>query len=173
MRRLVLAGPLLVWLGAGCGAPAAPPFSLKTPKGEVVTSASLRGHVALVYFWASWAPPSRLGLAQVSRVQRAYAARGLTVVTIAVADDPVQVARAAKGAGSNLAVLLGDDGIVRDYFPAGRGDLTLPLTLLLDPRGRVVGRFSGYQGRDDLAPAIEVALGPGPDGSATVVTASQ
>jgi len=35
-----------------------------------------------------------------------------------------------------------------------------------------VGRFSVYQGREDLAPAIELALGPGPAGSATVVTAS-
>jgi len=168
----MLAGPLLVWLGAGCGAPAAPPFALKNVKGELVSSDSLRGRVALVYFWASWAPPSRLGLAQVARVQRAFAARGLMVVTIAVADDPVQVGRVAKGFGPNLAVLLGDDGIVRDYFPSGRGDLTLPLTLLLNPRGRVVGRFSGYQGREDLAPAIELALGGGQGGSATVVTAS-
>ena len=164
---------LVAGLFAGCGPPAAPSFALKNLKGEVVTLESTRSRVTVLYFWAAWSPPSRLGLVQVSRLQRAYASRGLALVTVTVADDPVQTARVVKGMGPALVVLAGDDGIARDYFPGG--DLTLPLTLVLDPRGRVAARLPGYQTADDLRPAVELALAKAEGrtgGGATIMTAS-
>src|ERR1044071_8473664 len=100
MRRKVLATLLFAGLCAGCGPPAAPPFALKNLKGEVVALADVRQRVTVLYFWASWSPPSRLGLVQVGRVQRALGGRGLAVVAITVEDDPVQTARVVKGQGT-------------------------------------------------------------------------
>jgi peroxiredoxin len=171
MRGVVPAGVLIAFLSSGCGPPQAPAFELKNLKGEVVSSGTLRGHVAVVYFWASWSPPSRLGLVPLNKVARSAAAQGVTVLAVAVSDDPVQVARSLKGTGvSSVSVLLGDDGIVENYFPGRGGDLTLPLTLVLDARGRIARRLSGYQAGDDLAAVIDQVVAGKRHDSGTVTT---
>lgn len=168
MRRAWIA---VVLLAASCGPPVAPSFELNNLKGEPFASASLRGRVAVLYFWASWAPPSRLGLAQINRIARAAERRGIAVVTVAVEDDPAQVARALKGGGVAVPVLLGTDATVKAFFPGG-GDLTLPLTLVVDERGRIVDRMTGYRGMDELAAALDRATGDATAGTATRIADS-
>jgi peroxiredoxin len=166
MRRAFFAGSLLAVCVAGCGPKAAPSFELKTLKGDTVSSASFKGQVTVLFFWASWAQPSRLALAQVNRFARSASRQGVAVVAIAVADDPAAVTRALKGSGVTVRVVLGDEGTVKDYFPGG-GDMTLPLAVVLDARGRIVERLSGYQSTEDLGAAVAKAAGEPGGGSAT------
>jgi len=46
------------------------------------------GSVLLVDFWASWCAPCKASFPAYSRIQAAYAARGLAVVAIGVDDSP-------------------------------------------------------------------------------------
>lgn len=96
-------------------APAAPAFSLPTTAGSVALD-SLRGHVALVDFWASWCTPCRQSFPWMADLQRRYAAAGLRIVAVNVDKD-----RSAAAA-------------FLDHYPA-------PFTVAFDPAGRTASAF--------------------------------
>jgi len=142
---------------AGCsGSPVgkpAPAFELKDRTGKVCRLADLAGHPAVVYFWSTWAPPSRLGITQMTRLQAAYPRKDLAVVAIAVRDDGRQVARFLKDTRVNFPVLLGTTTVEDAWF--GPSGPRLPTVFLLDAHGRIAAVFAGYQRKEDLAPAVE------------------
>ena len=149
-------------LFSGCSDPlkgrTAPAFQLEDRAGKAFSLADYRGKTVMLYFWATWAPPSRLGMAQMVRVQADYRKRNLAVLAVAVRDDKKQVGTFLKGTPVNFPVLLGTTGTEQSYF--GSDGLKLPVVLLLDDRGVVRERFTGYQDREDLVPAIDKVVEP-------------
>lgn len=71
-------------LAAGTKAPA---FTTTTIDGKHFSLASLRGHVVLLDFWATWCGPCQMATPTLESLSKTYKSKGLRVVGISV-DDP-------------------------------------------------------------------------------------
>lgn len=70
-------------LAAGTRAPA---FSTKTVGGKLLTMKSLRGHVVLLDYWATWCGPCRMATPTLEALHRKFGGGGLRVVGMSVDD---------------------------------------------------------------------------------------
>lgn len=131
----------------------APAFSVKDRSGKDFMLEDFRGKPVILYFWSTWAPPSRLGMPQMVRVQAEYRKKNLVVVGVAVRDNAKPVFRFLREMSLNFPVVVGTTTIEEAYF--GRAGIKLPMTLILDGKGMVREQLVGYQSREDLVPLLE------------------
>ena len=150
MRTLLLAmlltANLLPALAVGAGAVVpgqpAPDFALKNVAGDNVRLSESRGDVVLLSFWANWCGRCSDQLAQLDQLQKFYAARGVRVIAVNIDRDGQPVREAA----SRLNLLMLHD---RDQSVARQYELSdLPMTVLVDPHGKVRYVHQKYRGSD-------------------------
>ena len=160
-QQLALAGAGVLAGAAGLGwslwrAPADEPLPadwwalrFDKPEGGELALASLRGQAVVLNFWATWCPPCIKELPEFDRLHRAYSARGVQVVGLAV-DGPTPVrqflARQPVSFAVGLAGFEGTDLSRRLGNNAG----ALPFTVVIDRQGRVRHRKLGETKFDEL-----------------------
>ena len=64
-----------------------PVWSVTDLKGRTWTSASLRGKIVVLDFWATWCSPCRREMPILNKLQHEYASRGVQVIGLSV--DPI------------------------------------------------------------------------------------
>jgi len=154
---VVLVAALAVVIGVGAAtrqssaprraAPALPTQALRPP---AVTLASLRGHPALVNFWASWCHPCAKEAPELARLGRE---RSVRLVSVDTGDDAADARRFVAHYGWSFPVLRDDSGSVRERY-----NITgLPTTFALDARGRIVRTLTGPQTVGSLKAALRAA----------------
>jgi cytochrome c biogenesis protein CcmG/thiol:disulfide interchange protein DsbE len=135
--------------GGGNGHPA-PPLPGDHLSGAPVTLASLRGHPALVTFWASWCEPCESEAPALERFARSLGARA-KLIGVNWSDPSVSAARSfVKRYGwtfPNLRDPQGASGLA--YGVTG-----LPTTFAIDSSGRVRATLRGPQTQRTLASAL-------------------
>jgi thiol-disulfide isomerase/thioredoxin len=107
--------------------------------GRPVRLTDYRGRVVLLDFWATWCEPCLEEIPTFIRWQKQYGPAGLTVIGISMDDTAQPVRRFLKKNPTGYPVVVGDVELARLYG----GVLGLPLTFLIDARGRVAGRYAG------------------------------
>jgi peroxiredoxin len=122
----------------------APDFSRTDFSGKTVHLADYRGRLVLLNFWASWCGPCLEEMPRFFGWQRAYGARGLQIIGVSMDDDAAPAIRLLARRPAPYPMVLGDVQLGETFG----GVLGLPLTFLIDPQGRIAGR---YQGGADLA----------------------
>jgi thiol-disulfide isomerase/thioredoxin len=124
-------------------------------EGNHHTLADLRGKVVLVDVWATWCPPCRQSLPEVADLQKEGGDRYMVL--------PISVDRGgwgdvkpflAQNPQLGLTAYLPDGGKAMDAFGDIRG---IPTTLIVDRKGRLVQRWSGY-GKGMAKRALDEAL---------------
>jgi thiol-disulfide isomerase/thioredoxin len=116
-----------------------PSFEVITPEGEAVMLAEVLGPATVVFFWTTWCGYCRQELVELQRIAETDDPRGLGVVAVNL-DPP----------GSSLQAFLRRLGVslpvytVRPATARTLGIETVPLTLLVDGRGRIIHQFVGY-----------------------------
>ena len=129
----------------------APDFALKDTAGNNQRLSEWRGEVVLLSFWAEWCGRCSDQRRQLEALQAAWAGRGVRVVTVNI-DREAAAARDAA-AGSKLLVLRdSEQAVARQYALA-----ELPLTLVVDPHGKVRHVHEKYRGGDAALYDEEVA----------------
>ncbi len=122
------------------------PFELEHIGGGRMASDDLRGRVVLVNFWASWCAPCRHELPALDTLQQSIADPDFAFITM---NEDVNVMNAADFLEEHrfdFPVLLGKGNLRTRYHYIG-----LPFTVLLDREGRVVQRWIGYAGEEQLS----------------------
>lgn len=111
-------------------------------EGNRHTLAEFKGKVVLVDVWATWCPPCRRSLPEVAELQRAG---GDAYVVL-----PISVDRGGWGDVKPFLAQNAHLGLTA-FLPAGAGALDafgeisgIPTTLVVDRRGRLVQRWSGF-----------------------------
>lgn len=118
------------------------PLAAFTLDGRETTLGEFRGKVLLVNFWATWCAPCLRELPSLDALQSALGGNGFEVVAIAAdarGGQAVKEFMARLGVRS-LAPYV--DERLRLMSALG-GDNSLPVTLLIDRRGREIARRTG------------------------------
>ena len=116
--------------------------------------AAHKGHPVLINFWATWCEPCREEMPALQRLAKRWQARGLTVITVAVADNPRQVSDTLEKLNVQLPVIHDPEQQIIQRW----GVSFLPTTLILDARQRI--RLRGQGAIDWDAAAIDRQLQP-------------
>lgn len=120
----------------------APDFALKNTAGDNLRLSESRGEVVLLSFWAGWCGRCTDQLQQLELIQEQYAARGVRVIAINI-DHETQPAQDAARRLNLLVLHDSDQSVAREYDLAD-----LPLTVLVDPHGKVRYVHEKYRGGD-------------------------
>ena len=128
----------------------APDFALEGIGGRA-TLADFAGSKTLVNFWATWCPPCRAELADLTAHANELTAAGVKLAAISV-DDPAdrdKVRQLASESRLPFPVLFADDATVNAYTVLNeqlfdrRRSLAIPTRFLLDEQGRIVKVYRG------------------------------
>jgi peroxiredoxin len=118
----------------------APDFELKTLDGERVRLAELRGHPVLLSFWASWCPPCRSELPELSAIKQQFQGKGLVV--LGVNDEGRGPARKYSEEAGLTFPTLDDSGLKAHRLYRVR---SIPTLFLIDKNGKVVLFLKGAE----------------------------
>jgi thiol-disulfide isomerase/thioredoxin len=157
MPSKVLAALAFAFLAGTAGAaglvadPARPLPSIRSGAFAQLLSEQ-KGAPLVINFWASWCGPCRDELPSLQRLAERWRARGVSVLTVAVADRHEQASRFLWDAGVTLPLLDDADQSAARAF----GVRALPTTVILDRDHRVAARARGAIDWD--APVIERQL---------------
>jgi thiol-disulfide isomerase/thioredoxin len=156
--RVALAALILALLAYGLLAHAsnrrqlAPALPTHTLSGQPTTLSELRGHAAVVVFWASWCPGCKAEASAVERFARSPAGRG-RVVAIDYSDGGNGWRGFLRQYAWTFPVLADPDGVTGDAFRIH----FLPTTVFLDPEGRIAATAAGAQSVASLTRGLAAA----------------
>lgn len=131
----------------------APDFSLRDIEGGSVSLERQRGKVTLLNFWGSWCGPCQVEVPALAQLDKAYRARGLDIVGIALAErhGADGLRRWCKAHGAEYRQALATDAI-RDAY----GHIEdVPVSVLIDRQGRIRYRWEGDRDYPTFRAAVE------------------
>lgn len=115
------------------------PFTDET--GATHSLTDFRGKVVLLNFWATWCIPCRTEMPTLDALQAAMASKDFTVLTIASGRNPQgQIARFFDQANVTHLPRYQDES---QRIARGMGVIGLPVTVLIDRKGREIARMIG------------------------------
>ena len=142
----------------------APELTLKDLDGKDLSLAQYKGKVVLVNFWATWCEPCQVEIPWLIEMQQKYAAKGFTVLGIAMDEEGASVVTPwvnkerfdVNGSKSqmNYPIVIGDDAAA-DKFG---GLLGYPTSVLISRDGKVIKRITGIISYDEISKSIESQL---------------
>jgi cytochrome c biogenesis protein CcmG, thiol:disulfide interchange protein DsbE len=150
---VVLLAGLLPGMAAAQDRIQVPDFSLKTIDGETWTLKQNAGSVLVLNFWATWCGPCRTEIPYLVKLQDEFEKRGLKVAGINLDEDaPAEVRNFAVDYKIDYPVLMPEPG-----SPFAQAE-KVPMTLMIDARGRLAKKYFGAVPEEVLRKDIEELL---------------
>ncbi len=127
--------------------PLAPEFEFSDEQGLPLTLHDYQGKILLVNFWATWCAPCVYELPALDRLQEKLGGDDFEVLAISIDLQGMErVQPYLKNLGIHTLQPLADPS---NSLARAAGAISLPTTLLLDRRGRELGRITGPAEWDD------------------------
>ncbi|MGH8398132.1 MAG: TlpA disulfide reductase family protein [Gammaproteobacteria bacterium] len=134
-------------------------LSMDDLSGKSHSLADWHGKVLLVNFWATWCPPCLHEVPLLVKLQAQYAAQGFQVVGIATDEQSEQDVRDfVKQMVVNYPILMSDNQSAEIIAALGGTFRGLPVSILLDPNGKVIKIHSGELEPDEAENLVRNAL---------------
>ena len=141
-----------------------PDVTLKDLDGKDLSLSQYKGKVVLVNFWATWCEPCQVEIPWLIEMQQKYAAKGFTVLGIAMDEEGASVVTPwvqkerfdVNGSKSqmNYPIVIGNDAAA-DKFG---GLLGYPTSVLVSRDGKIIKRITGLISYDEISKSIESQL---------------
>jgi len=137
--------------------PPAPGVAFTTLHGERLDTASLRGKVVLVNFWATTCSTCIAELPKLIATHEKFKARGLETLAVAMDYDPPEQVRAFVEKNALPFIVVPD---ARGEAAQAFGGVRLtPTTFLIDRQGRIQKKYLGEPDFDELNALLEELIG--------------
>jgi thiol-disulfide isomerase/thioredoxin len=143
------------------GAVPEPAASLTALDGSAHTLRELRGHPAVVNFWATWCGPCREEMPLLQKMADAYAAKGVTFIAISIDQPAARAKIPAMVAKRGLHIPIWTGASLDTLKQLQLGEI-VPATLVLDEIGYVIGRIEGEARERDIRSRLDWILGGKP-----------
>lgn len=119
-----------------------PPAVLNALSGKSGKFSDFRGKPLIINVWASWCGPCRAEMSSLENVSRRFGSgKQLNVIGISTDDDAYAARSFVKEAKLSFNNYLDNNVILENMLGAN----TIPLTILVDARGRVLQKVRGSQ----------------------------
>jgi thiol-disulfide isomerase/thioredoxin len=150
-RRLTLAAALIAGLTPGFAQAAdpqpvpwpkqrpTPPLQLPALDGPAWTSASARGQLLVLNFWASWCEPCRSEMPSLELLAERHQAHKLAVIAINFRENEAAIRRFVQQSALTLPIVRDVDGAAARAF----GVRIFPSTVLIGRDGRAIFTVTG------------------------------
>jgi thiol-disulfide isomerase/thioredoxin len=112
-----------------------------------------RGRPLIINVWASWCGPCRQEMASLERLAWRGDARPFDIIGISTDDDPAAARRLLASTNATIGHFIDQ----RLFWETMLGASQLPLTVMVDARGRVMDRVYGAQQWDGPDAAKRIA----------------
>jgi cytochrome c biogenesis protein CcmG/thiol:disulfide interchange protein DsbE len=129
-----------------------PDLGYITSDGQAYTAKTLKGKVVVVNFWATWCPPCKKEIPDLSRVYDRYKSQGVVMLGV-MTDSPTEPVLAAFRAQYNMTypVVRATLDIVDAFHEPDR----LPTTFIYNKKGKQVYSHIGPLDDSELAQMVE------------------
>lgn len=118
----------------------APELNFKSPTGEVITLASLKGNYILIDFWASWCKPCRMENPNVVNMYNKYKEDGFTVYSVSLDKNQASWEKAILQDGLIWPNHVSDLKQWQTEATKIYGFNGIPYTVLIDPEGKIIAK---------------------------------
>jgi|SRR5271156_1594233 len=106
--------------------------------GNPISTASWKGKVVFINFWATWCPPCRAEVPTLIDLASRYKDR-VQIVGVSLDDGPEEVKQFVKDVGINYPVVMASRKILAEYG----GVPALPTLFVANPDGNIVQKHEG------------------------------
>lgn len=137
-----------------------PAFEGDLMDGGKLSSASFKGKVTYLTFFASWCTPCKLEFPELAAMQKEYGDRGFQVVSVGVDTDPARSAGFARKVGAKFPIVLDPKGLIQGKFDVK----SMPTTYIVGRSGVIEHKqvgFSQEKTPPKVKPIIERLLSEG------------
>lgn len=111
-------------------------------EGNTQAISQWRGNIMVINFWATWCPPCREEMPELSRFHEHYRNKGVLVLGIA-AEDVAKIREFTQETQVSYPLLAGDMDAMNLGNALGNNKGILPYTVILDRDGSVVKTYFG------------------------------
>lgn len=158
MRFVIACVLSLSFIGTACaGERKLPETKYVGLDGSAHSLAELRGHVAVVNFWATWCGPCREEMPRLQKISEEYTAKGVTFVAIALdeADTQAKIPSVVENRQFRIPVWKGATAETLKELDLG---VLVPATLIVDEHGAVIGKIEGEARDKDIRSRLDWVL---------------
>lgn len=159
LTRLMLPSAPPAATGAMPGIATTALFAAQFPDadGDMQALSQWQGKVLVVNFWATWCPPCREEMPELSALQDRLREQGLVVLGIAT-DDVAKMQQFAREAPVSYPLLAGDFEAMNLAASLGNGKGVLPYSVVIRRDGSIAGVYLGRLDMRVLEQDIEPLL---------------
>lgn len=101
-----------------------------------------RGKIIVLNFWATWCPPCREEMPELSQLQTAYQDKNVVVIGVAI-DEVAAVNEYLQTSPVSYPILLSENESMDLAMQLGNEQAVLPYTVIIDANGNVIDTFLG------------------------------
>ncbi len=131
-----------------------PDFKVREVGGREISSATLKGKVAIIDFWATWCPPCRKEIPHFNRLYAKYRDQGLMIIGLALDEDEAAVKRFSRRLAIRYPVALASKEVQQLFG----GIEVYPTAFLVSREGEVIKKYLGYTYPDEFERDISALI---------------